>query len=262
MTTDPPASAESSGRRLALVEHLAELRRRLMVSLLAVGVTTALSFTFTGQIFDFLKRPSPPVKFIYTEPTEMLSTYFKVAIISGLVLAMPVWLYQVVRFVTPGLNPTERRYVWLLLPTALLCFVGGAAFAYFVLLPPAFFFLFESIGAGIAEPQIRIGAYVSLVATLLFWIGILFEIPVVMYFLARVGVFALERISWGVRRTVVVAAFVIAAIVTPTTDPINMTLLAIPIIALLEIGLLLARLGRRQHQWAQRRRESDSAPLG
>ncbi|MBI3953166.1 MAG: twin-arginine translocase subunit TatC [Chloroflexi bacterium] len=260
MAAEQATPDQGPERRLSLVEHLAELRRRLIISLLAVAVTTALSFTFTRQIFDFLKRPAPPVQFIYTQPTELLSTYFKVAIISGLVLAMPIWLYQVVLFVAPGLNPTERRYVFLLLPGALLSFIAGAAFAYFVLFPPTFQFLF-TFGQEIAEPQIRIGAYVSLVANLMLWIGLVFELPLVMYFLGRIGVLSPERVK-GIRRPAIVLAFVGAAVITPTADPITMTLVAVPIIALFEVGLLLARWGQRQRRIAQRRRESASASLG
>ena len=250
----------SPERRLTLVQHLEELRKRLLISVLGVAVTTSLSFIFTDRIFEFLKQPAPPVPFIYTQPTELLSTYFKVALISGLVLAMPLWLFQLILFIAPGLNPTERRYVFLLLPGALLSFVAGAAFAYFVLLPPTFHFLFETFGQGIAEPQIRIGSYVSLVANLLFWIGVVFELPLVMYFLGRIGVLVPQRIS-GLRRLLIVGAFILAAVITPTTDPITLTIVAVPIIALFEIGLLLARWGQHQRRSAQKRRESAQASV-
>ncbi len=258
MATQLPDQPQGPGPRLTLVEHLAELRRRLFISLLAVGVTTALSFTFTGKLFDFLKRPAPPITFIYTQPTELVSTYFKVAIISGLVLALPVWLYQAVLFIAPGLSVTERRYVFLLLPAALLSFVAGAAFTYFILLPPTFKFLFEVFGQGIAVPQIRIGAYVSLVASLMFWVGLIFELPLVMYFLARIGILS-PRLAGGLRRWALVLAFVGAAIITPTTDPITMTLVAAPMLVLFEVGLVLARLGQRQHQRRAAQPQGESA---
>ncbi|HLF04787.1 MAG TPA: twin-arginine translocase subunit TatC, partial [Dehalococcoidia bacterium] len=151
--------------QLSFRQHLQELRRRLIISVLALLAGTGVAFAFYRQILEFLVRPARladnGAQLVFTETTEMLATSFKVSMLAGLVLAFPVVLYQVVRFVAPGLTPRERRYLVAFLPGALLAFVGGMAFAYFVLLPPALRFLL-TFGAEVATPMIRISNLVGL----------------------------------------------------------------------------------------------------
>lgn len=233
----------SDEKRMTLVEHLAELRQRLIVLVVVVALTTVLSFLFAGYLFEILIRPAGGVTLIYTEVTEMLGTYMKVALLSGLILALPVIIYELVMFVAPGLTRQEKRYLYILLPGVTLSFVAGAAFAYFVLVPPALKFLL-TFGGDIATPQIKIGNYISTVSSLLFWIGIIFEIPLVIYFLARIGVVN-PRLLSRFRPYAIVGAFLLGAVITPTFDPINQTLVAAPLILLYEVGILLARVARR-----------------
>lgn len=235
--------------RMTLVEHLAELRQRLIISVAALAATTLASFFFAQQIFQVLIQPAGGVTLIYTEVTEMLGTYMKVALLSGLILALPVIIYEVVMFVAPGLTPPEKRYLYALMPGAILSFAAGAAFAYFVLVPPALNFLF-SLGSNIAIPQIKIGNYVSTVASLIFWIGIIFETPLVIFFLARIGVVNARLLS-RFRRYAFVGAFILGAAITPTFDPINQALVAAPLILLYELGILLARLAGKRPPPAQ-----------
>lgn len=229
-------------------EHLAELRNRLIKSVAALVATTILSFVFTETIFEILKSRAEGVHLIRTGVAEMVGTYVKVAFISGVVLATPVWLYQAIAFVSPGLTSSERRLVYTALPGVLACFVIGVLFGYFVLLPPALDFLIH-FGEDIAEPLIRVGDYVSVVVGLLFWLGVIFEMPLVIYVLARVGVVT-PRLLSRYRRYAVVAAFAVAAVITPTVDPVNQSLVALPIIALYEVGILLARLAARARRGA------------
>lgn len=233
----------SDEKRMTLVEHLAELRQRLIVLVAVVALTTALSFLFAGYLFEILIRPAGGVTLIYTEVTEMLGTYMKVALLSGLILALPVITYELVMFVAPGLTRQEKRYLYLLLPGVTLSFVAGAAFAYFVLVPPALNFLL-TFGGDIATPQIKIGNYISTVSSLLFWIGIIFEIPLVIFFLARIGVVN-PRLLSQFRPYAMVGAFLLGAVITPTFDPINQALVAAPLVLLYEMGILLARVARR-----------------
>ncbi len=167
----------------------------------------------------------------------------KVSLVTGLVLAFPIILYQIVLFVAPGLTPREKRYLYGFLPGVLLSFAAGAAFGYYVLIPPAINFLIN-FGGDIAEPTIRIGNYINLVVMLLFWMGVVFETPAVMFLLAKLRVVSPQGFSkW--RRHWVVVAFVLGAIITPTFDPINQTLVAGPLIVLYEVGIWLSKLAVR-----------------
>lgn len=220
--------------------HLEELRQRLIKSLVAVAVTTVFSFLFAGQIFSLLKSRAEGVELIYTEVPEMLGTYFKVAFISGVVLAMPVIVYQVVMFVAPALTRKEKQYLYLLLPGVLLSFAAGGAFAFFIVIPPALKFLL-TFGIEIARPQIKVGNYVSVVTNLVFYIGLAFETPLIIFFLAKIRVIS-PKLLTRYRKYAVVGAFILAAVITPTPDPLNQTLVALPIIILYEVGVWLAKL--------------------
>ena len=234
-------------KNLTFFEHLAELRTRLIIVTVAVAVTTVVSFAFlTKPVFDILLRPAtegtPNFELIYTELTGFLGPYMKVALVVGLILAMPVIVYQTIMFVAPGLTRQERTYLFILLPWITLSFLVGVVFAYFVFLPPAIQFLLSFSGT-IARPQIRVGNYVDFVSSLLFWMGVVFEMPLVIFFLAKVGVVT-PQVLKRYRRPAWVLAFVMSAVITPTFDPVNQTIVAVPIILLYEAGILLARIAR------------------
>jgi sec-independent protein translocase protein TatC len=158
----------------------------------------------------------------------------------GIIVAMPVLVYQLIAFVSPALTPREKKYVWIVLPFIFLMFIAGVAFSYFILLPPAMQFLM-SFGADIATPQIRIGNYVSLIGRLLLATGMIFEMPVITTFLARLGVISSKWMGQQ-RKWAIIAAFVLGALITPTLDPVNQTLVSLPLIALYEISIWLAKL--------------------
>ncbi|MCS7207917.1 MAG: twin-arginine translocase subunit TatC [Dehalococcoidia bacterium] len=238
-------------RSAPLRYHLQELRRRLLISVLAVAIATAISFAFYKQEVQLLLRPAQGYASItgqpvYTEVTELLGVVMKVSLLFGFVGALPVVLYQVLMFVAPGLTAQERRFVFTALPAALLLFAGGVAFAYFILLPPALRFLL-TFANDIATPMIRIGAYVNMVVTLLFWVGLVFEMPLVVFILARLGVISPDALVRG-WRLAVVGAFLLAAIITPTFDPVNQSLVAGPLVILYFLSIGLAYLARRQHR--------------
>ncbi len=227
--------------KLSVLGHLLELRKRLLRSVIAVVITTIVSFVFADQIFEILKRPlGGSATLIYVDMTEMFSTYMKVCLVSGIVLAMPIIVYQFIMFVAPALTPREKKMVFMITPWIALMFAGGVVFGYFILIPPAVKFL-TTWGAEIATPQIRIGNYISVVTRLLMTIGFIFEMPVVTTFLAKLGVL---KPSWlaSKRKAWVVIAFIISAVVTPTADPINQALVAAPLIVLYELGIWLAKL--------------------
>lgn len=237
----------SDEKNLPLLEHLAELRSRIIIIVVAVAITTAISFfALANPVLDLLLVPArehnPNFDLIYTELTGFLGPYMKVSIVVGIVLAMPIVIYQIVRFVAPGLTRQEQRYLLLLLPWISLSFLIGVAFAYYVFLPPALQFLI-TFGGSVARPQIRVGNYVDFVSALLFWMGVVFQTPLVIFVLAKIGVVEAKTLS-KYRRIAWVVAFVVAAIITPTFDPVNQTIVAVPVILLYELGILLARLAR------------------
>lgn len=237
---------------MPLREHFRELRSRVLVCLLALLVGTAVCFYFYEEIYQVLLRPAygaaggDDFKPVRTEVTEFLSVTVRVTLLGGFVLALPVILYNVIRFVAPGLTPRERRILFAFLPVALLAFVGGMAFGYFVMIPPALSFLI-GFGSEVADPFIRISNLVNIMIRLLFWLGLSFETPLVMYMLAVLGVVNARTFA-RFRRFWLVAAFVIAAAITPTIDPLNQAIVAGPLIVLYEVGVLLARLAGRRNR--------------
>ncbi|MBL7126443.1 MAG: twin-arginine translocase subunit TatC [Dehalococcoidales bacterium] len=224
----------------SILDHLRELRQRLIKSVIAVAVASVIAFIFYEWIFYILKLPTEGLNLIYIEMTEMLGTIMKVCLIAGIILAMPYLVYHGIMFVSPALTPKEKKYVYFILPWIALMFTGGVVFSYFVLIPPATRFL-VSFGSGIASPEIRVGNYIAVVARLLLAIGIVFEMPVITTFLARLGVLKPKWLS-DHRRTAIIFAFILAAIITPTFDPINQSLVAVPLIILYEMSIWLARL--------------------
>lgn len=225
---------------MPLLEHLKEFRTRLIRAFIALFCTTAVSFIFARQVFVILLEPLGDVAVQALKPTESLSNYMKVALLCGVILAMPFIVYQVARFITPGLTKRERRYLYILVPGATLCFLTGVAFAYFVMLPAALPFL-GSFMADLVEQNWAIGEYLSFVTSLLFWIGVAFELPLFVYFLAKAGVIDAQTLSKNRKYAVIAIAF-LSAVITPTVDPLNMALVMGPLIVLYEVGVILARI--------------------
>ena len=240
-------------REAPLMEHLEELRNRLIWSIVAWGVMTAVAFTFRVQILEALRRPldaynataSLKAELIVLNITEPFLTAFKVAAFGGLALALPFIVYQVWAFIAPGLYTHERRLAIPFLLGAGFSFGLGALFAYFVLLPFAVPFLLGFLG-DVVTPQISIGMYMGQILTFLGLMGILFEMPVVSYLLARLG-FLTSRFLINNWRIAVVALVTLAAVITPTVDVVNLSLVTIPLMVLYGISILLVK-------WAERSR--------
>jgi sec-independent protein translocase protein TatC len=236
---------------MTLRDHLDELRKRLMFTVVFLVLTVISAFLFRDLLLEFLLEPgygSTDDRPIATEVRETVGVIFKVTLMTGFVAALPVILYQVIMFISPGLTRRERAYLYVLLPAVLVAFASGAAFAYFVLFPPAFQFLSE-FGIEHVNPEIRISSYVGVIVSLMFWMGVVFQIPLVLFTLARFGVVT-PRLLSQFRRFAIVLAFIAAAIITPTFDPVNQVLVAVPIIILYELGIILARMGQRLRKGA------------
>ena len=214
-----------------------------MVASIAVVITTAIAFFFTTDIIKILTVPAGNVPLITLSPTENFTTYMRVALFSGIALAMPVILYEVYAYIDPALLPNERKLALRLGPFILLLFVGGMLFCYFLLLPNAVSFL-THFASDVFVNQLRASEYLSFVTTFILGMGLVFEMPVIIYALVRLGV--VQR-SWLTkqRRYVFLLVFVVGAVITPTPDPFNQTLVSIPMYLLFELGLLLSRLAAR-----------------
>jgi sec-independent protein translocase protein TatC len=238
-------------RRMPFVEHLAELRSRLLRALLAVGVGTVLCFIFAKEIIDLLKLELLPASHYKLHTFTLGEAFFqeiKVAIIGGLFLAGPFFAYQIWAFVAPGLYERERRIVVPFALSAVGFFAAGAAFCFFVVLPFAIEFLL-TYGIEHSEPVLQLAAFISFILFFLLAFGLIFELPVVLYFLAKVGVVKAAPLR-RFRRYAIVAFFVIAAILTPTPDIFNQSLMAVPMWLLYELGIL--GVAREEKQRAAR----------
>jgi sec-independent protein translocase protein TatC len=229
-------------KELSLMQHLGELRDRLIVATVAVIITTVIAFFFAKDIILALELPAhlgKPLQII--SPTEGFTTYMRVALFSGIALAMPVILYEIYAYVDPALRPSERKFILLLGPFILALFIGGMAFCYFLLLPQAIQFLF-TFGSDVFEASPRASEYISFVTTFILGVGLVAEMPVIIFALTRIGI--VSR-SWLAKRRgyILIICFFIGAVITPTPDPFNQTLVSVPMYLLFELGLLLSRIG-------------------
>jgi sec-independent protein translocase protein TatC len=240
-------------RRMTIVEHLEELRRVLIISAIAWVVTTVVAFVFHSAIVEFLLRPLTTVlgktdnhitsTAIFTSPTEGLTIPIKISMIVGLVGALPIVLWQVWGFVSPGLRPVERKFVGPFIASALLLFAGGAAFAYFVM-PIGLNFLATFLGnSAVYLPDIN--SYLSFLILLIVAFGVTFELPVVIVLLGILGIVS-SRMLRRKRKVIWVGIIIGAMLVTPGADPYTPTALFIPLIALFELSILvLAKVFKR-----------------
>ena len=262
-TSTPAAPVESpNDQPMSVLEHLRELRTRLAVSMGALVLGFLISTfipipllggsadevivapisgmtTLTSEVIRILLIPvHGHVQAI--QPGEVLFTYFKVALLTGAALAMPVIIYQIMLFVLPALLPHEKRYLFMALPGVFFSFIIGVAFGYLVLVPFAIRFLL-SFGASLIEQKWAFSDYLETISTLLFWMGVAFEMPLIIFFLSKLGVVNARRLA-SFRKYVLVLAFVVGAFITPTPDPFNQALVSVPLYMLYELGILLARL--------------------
>jgi sec-independent protein translocase protein TatC len=227
---------------LPLLQHLEELRRRLFKALAALAVTTALSFALVEPLMDYLTIPiGGRAALVSIEVTENIAIFMRVSLLGGVALGMPFVVYQALRFVLPGLTRDERRWLLFGVPAASLLFLGGVAFTWFVFIPAAVPFLTSFMGI---TTHVRPSNYFSFITTLMFWIGVSFEMPLVAMILARLGVVNARQLAAGWRYAIVGIALAAAAI-TPTVDPVNMGLVMLPLMALYVVSILLAVVAGR-----------------
>jgi sec-independent protein translocase protein TatC len=202
-----------------------------------------IAIIFADFLLELLARPIGGFeRLLSIQVTENFSAYFKVVLLGGFILALPFILIQLYLFIGPGLTQQERRWVLIAVPFASALFITGAAFAYFIMLPAALPFLIEFPGPAVLP---RWNDYIKFITSLIFWIGLSFETPLIMFLLAKLGVVSAKGLLKAWRYAIIIIA-VIAAVATPTPDPINMALLMLPLMFLYFLGILLAAFARRK----------------
>ncbi len=236
---------------LSLVEHLAELRQRLIISAAGIAAGAVLAYAFIDPIFTLFSQPlmdvlPPDTTLIFTSYPEAFFTYLKLALTVGLFLASPLVLYELWAFIAPGLYPHEKRLALPFVFASTTCFVGGGIFGYFVVFPAAFNFLAHFTGdAFVLLPSVS--EYFTLTIRLLLGFGLAFELPVLMVFLALLGIIDAAMLRNN-RKYAILIIFIIAAIFTPTPDVLNQVLLAGPLLLLYEVSIFFVWFVRKGRQ--------------
>ena len=235
---------------MSVLEHLGELKRRLIRVAILAAILIGIALANFSRIFEMFTRETK--RLIVAEGGEIIQLGLtdawvaaaKLAIMAALAVSMPYFLWEMSMFFRPGMKPSERKYVYFLIPGALVMFLAGATFAYLILIPRLFGFMLRFQG-NLAVPQITAANVVSLMISIIFWLGIIAEIPIVMFLLAKVGLINSKWLKTK-RRWMILIAFVFGAIVTPT-DPVSQIIVAVPVMGLFEVGMLLVRFAERGH---------------
>lgn len=239
MVSPDPSPMDRLAGQMSLLEHLEELRDRLIKSAIAVIVCTFLVAAFTNQILLLLIKPYGE-RLQILGPTEGIAVFFRVALTGGLVLAMPFLIYQFLMFVLPGLEESEKRYIRWGVPFATILFLIGVAFAWFILIPTAIGFL-STFQQDVFKTEWQSQKYIPFVTSLIFWIGVSFETPLILFIMTKVGLVTPQFLAKQWRFAVIIIA-IVAAMITPTVDPFNMALVMLPLFGLYGVSILLSYL--------------------
>ena len=245
--------------KMPFTSHLAELRNRLIVCFVAVGLGFAVAYAFSAEIFEWLVRPlikvlPPGDKLVFTALPEAFFIYIKASLIAGIVLASPVIFYELWMFVAPGLYKKEKRWVLPFVIISSLLFAGGALFGYFVVFPVGFRFLVSFSTENIhALPSLQL--YLSFCLKLLLGFGLVFEFPVLAYFLARIGIIN-SRMMAKNRRIAILLIFIVAAVITPP-DVVSQIMLAVPLYLLFEISIWIVKMAGKKKKKENNEEDSE-----
>jgi len=252
--------------KMPLTEHLGDLRKRLFVSFGTLFVTFLIMFTFSEKIFHLIMFPLKNrlqvslenpylqfvpqeklqhIKLVFLAPAEAFWMHIKIAFVAGLILALPVIFYQLWKFISPGLLHKERHYVVPFIFIATSLFLVGAAFCFLVVLPFAMRFLLTYKVGDFLSPMLSIGRYVDFCLKFIIAFGAVFELPIAIVFFTRMGIVTPKTLAKN-RKYAILGAFIIAAILTPTPDFFNQTLMAVPMIVLYEVGIIVSRIFKRK----------------
>jgi sec-independent protein translocase protein TatC len=231
-----------------ILEHFKEIKKRFLRYFIILGIFTLVSLVFFKKIIQIFIEPANKIilnsgaegQIVFGKVTEAWGAAARTSIILGISLSIPFLLGEIIFFLRPGLRGKEKIYIYLLIPLCFIFFVTGALFSYFFVIPSALNFLI-TFGDDIAQPMINIGPLTSLMFSLMFWMGIIFQIPLIMFLLGSLKIISYKMLS-KYRRWVILISFILGAIITPTVDPITQITVALPMILLFELGLILIKI--------------------
>ena len=233
-------------KEYAVTEHLDELRRRIIVSLVVIIVATLAGMPLTGFLFKFLKHPAAGAleRLVYFGPEEALLIYMRISFIAGLVVSFPVVMYQLWAFLSPAIDQKIRKHTFTFVFFSSLVFILGCAFAYYILLPTSLKFLLN-MGKGDLEPVISATRYISFVTGFMLACGLVFEMPILSFFLTKIGLINAKSMRSKFKYALVVIV-IASAVITPTGDAFNMMLLALPMFALYEVSIWVSFFAKKE----------------
>ena len=233
----PDRAGDSDISLMTFWEHIEELRKRLFIALLALGAATAGSFAFAERVINLLAEPAGSIEALQSiEVTENVAVFMRVSLLCGVMIAMPVILYELLAFVMPGLKRGEKRWIFVTIFFGTLLFLAGAAFAYFIMLPASVTFLINFLAV---ETKPRLSSYINFITSLIFWLGVGFQFPIIIFALVKLNILSAKTLAKGWRYSLVIIA-ILAAMITPTVDPVNMALLMAPLFILYLLSVLFA----------------------
>ena len=230
--TETEAKRMQEASSMSVVDHLSELRTRLVIAIVAIIIGTLGAYYYVEDILQILVAPAG--KLYYTKPTEAFFTYMKISLVAGSIVSSPVWFYQIWAFIVPALSKGEKRVTFMVVPTAVVLFVVGVLFSYYLVLPMAIQF-FIGFGTDELQPLFSIGQYIDFVIAFILPFGITFELPLILIALGVLGILSSDRLR-EYRKMFILLAFIIGAAISPTPDMLSQTMIAGPMILLYEIS--------------------------
>ncbi|MGE5410997.1 MAG: twin-arginine translocase subunit TatC [Clostridiales bacterium] len=247
-TAEYTNDTESKEGEMSFLDHLEELRWRIIYSLLGVIVGTIICWVFIDFLVDkvlLIPAARTGLKLQNLRPFGQIFLYFEIAIIGGVVLSIPNLLYQLWKFISPALRESERKYISLIVTFSSLCFITGICFAYFVMLPLTFSFA-ANFGSKRIENNFAVDEYFSIIISIMLAAGVVFELPMVSFFLSKLGILKPSFMK-KYRRHAIVVIMILAAFLTPGTDPVSQIVLAIPLFLLYEISIFVSKISQKKN---------------
>lgn len=226
-------------KKLGFLEHLGELRKRIVRAAIAIVIAASVSYIFAYRIIDIVVKPAGDIKLHYLGPLEPLMVQIKIAIFAGLILSSPIWIYQLLAFLAPALKKKEKKVFYIVVIAIVILFFSGVLFGYFFIMPTGIEWLLKQ-GKGHLEQTITIDRYISFAGWFILGFGLAFETPVAILLLIKLGIIDRKtlRKNW---RYAYVIILLVAAVITPDWNPVTMLLLALPMIVLFEITLIIGK---------------------
>lgn len=231
------SAGNNNAANMSLVDHLQELRKRLIIMIIAVAIGSTACYFYSAELVHFITAPAG--KLYYMNPAEAFFSYLKVSFFAGFLLALPIVLYQVWAFIVPALTHKERTATTILVPTSVLLFFVGLSFSYYLVLPAGIKF-FMGFATDDLQPMFSLGQYLSFVISFLVPFGFIFELPLFILVLAKIGILS-SKMLVAKRKIVLVMTFVIGAVISPTPDVFSQTMIAVPMLVLYEISILIVK---------------------